>query len=123
MSDATLDRVIRHPAVQLVMGALVGLLVTISSYVINKTLDGLQEKIGAQTAAVTALQSDLGRVATELTRITVTYQENVPKLSTRVDELEKSLDRLRWEISMLNYEADRAEEAAGRRGRTRGGRP
>jgi outer membrane murein-binding lipoprotein Lpp len=117
MSDATFDRVIRHPAVQIVMGALVGLLVTISSYTINKTLDGLQEKIGAQTAAVTALQSDLGRVATELTRITVTYQENVPKLNARVDELEKSLSRLRWEISMLNYEADRDEEAAERRGR------
>lgn len=40
MSDATFDRVIRHPAVQIVMGALVGLLVTISSYTINRTLDG-----------------------------------------------------------------------------------
>jgi outer membrane murein-binding lipoprotein Lpp len=123
MSDhATLDRVIRHPAVQIIMGALVGLLVTISSYTINRTLDGLQEKIGAQTAAVTALQSDLGRVATELTRITVTYQENVPKLNSRVDEIEKSLNRLRWEISMINYEAEQADEAVQRRSR-RGRQP
>lgn len=125
MSDrlqAAWQQMREHPLLA-VAGGLLALLLSLVAFNGTRALSALDnqaaaiERLDRQTQeAFASLRDDLGEVRTDIARVQERYQAQVPDLSAqalearrRLDEMEKELRVLKWQVSMTDYQRDNAK--------------